>query len=240
MLKKRIDKLFRDVVLRYAEDQSKILIEQRPENPKDSVPELSYRRLEKMLERELGDETQHSRETKQKENHQFKGISRVAQKVIVAVAAFIVIMFTTMMSSEAVRARITAFLVSITPQYAEVGLDNIQELEPESQVFYELGYVPDGFMLYSEEDEIGQDLTYQKGEEQYFIFHVLPKTGVAQLDTENAEEIKYVLVNEEIGLLIIEKDWTTITWSNDTHVFILAGTLYEDEITKIAENVRKK
>lgn len=240
MLKKRIDKLFRDVVLRYAEDQSKILIEQRPENPKDSVPELSYRRLEKMLERELGDETQQSKETKQKVHHQYRGVSRVVQKVIVAVAAFIVIMFTTMMSSEAVRARITAFLVSITPQYAEVGLDNIQELEPESQVFYELGYVPDGFMLYSEENEIGQDLTYQKGEEQYFIFHVLPKTGVAQLDTENAEEIKYVPVNEEIGLLIIEKGWTTITWSNDTHVFILAGTLYEDEITKIAENVKKK
>ena len=240
MLKKQIDNLFRDVVLRYAEDQSKILIEQRPENPKDSVPELSCRRLEKMLERELGDETQHSKETKQKKNHQFRSISRVAQKVIVAIAACIVIMFTTMMTSEAVRARITAFLISITPKYAEVGLDNIQELEPEKPVLYELGYVPDGFILYSEENEIGQDLTYQKGEEQYILFHVLTKAGVAQLDTENAEEIKYVPVNGETGLLIIEKDWTTITWSNDNHIFVLGGTVSEDEIMKIAESIKMK
>lgn len=240
MLKKQIDELFRDVVLRYAEDQSKILIEQRPENPKDSVPELSYRRLEKMLERELSDETQHSKETKQKEKYQFRGISRVAQKVIVAIAAFIVIMFTTMMSSEAVRARITAFLVSITPQYAEVGLDNIQELEPEKPVLYELGYVPNGFILYFEQFEAGQDLSYQKSEDQYLMFHVLPKTGVAQLDTENAEEIKYVPINGETGLLIIEKDWTTITWSNENYIFILEGTINEDEILKIAESVKKK
>lgn len=240
MLKKQIDKLFRDVVLRYAEDQSKILIEQRPENPKDSVPELSYRRLEKMLERELGDETQQSKETKQKVHHQYRGVSRVVQKVIVAVAAFIVIMFTTMMSSEAVRARITAFLVSITPQYAEVRLDNIQELEPESQVFYELCYVPDGFILYSEENEIGQDLSYKKGEDQYLMFHVLPEAGAAQLDTENAEEIKYVSINDETALIIIQSEWTTITWSNDNYIFILEGTLNEDEIIKIAESVKKK
>lgn len=240
MLKKRIDKLFRDVVLRYAEDQSKILIEQRPENPKDSIPELSYRRLEKMLERELGDETQHSRKTKQKENHQFRGISRVAQKVIVAIAAFIVIMFTTMMSSEAVRARITAFLVSITPQYAEIGLENYEELDPQKPVLYELGYVPDGFILLSEASTIGQTIRYQKNEDQILVLHVTSSTSVSQIDTENAVEIKYVAIKDETGLMVIEKDWITLTWSNESTVFVLGGTISEEEIMTIAENVKKK
>ena len=240
MLKKRIDKLFRDVVLRYAEDQSKILIEQRPENPKDSVPELSYRRLEKMLERELGDETQHSKETKQKEKHQFRGVSRIVQKVIVAVAAFIVIMFTTMMSSEAVRARITAFLVSITPQYAEIGLENYEELDPQKPVLYELGYVPDGFILLSEESTIGQTIRYQKNEDQILVLHVTSSTSVSQIDTENAVEIKYVAIKDETGLMVIEKDWITLTWSNESTVFVLGGTISEEEIMTIAENVKKK
>jgi hypothetical protein len=240
MLKKRIDKLFRDVVLRYAEDQSKILIEQRPENPKDSVPELSYRRLEKMLERELGDEAQHSKETKQKMHHQYRGVSRVVQKVIVAVAAFIVIMFTTMMSSEAVRARITAFLVSITPQYAEIGLENYEELDPQKPVLYELGYVPDGFILLSEELTVGQTIRYQKNEDQILVLHVTSSTSVSQIDTENAVEIKYVAIKDETGLMVIEKDWITLTWSNESTVFVLGGTISEEEIITIAENVKKK
>lgn len=240
MLKKRIDKLFRDVVLHYAEDQSKILIEQRPENPKDSVPELSYRRLEKMLERELGDETQHSKEMKQKEKHQFRGVSRIVQKVIVAVAAFIVIMFTTMMSSEAVRARITAFLVSITPQYAEIGLENYEELDPQKPVLYELGYVPDGFLLLSEESTVGQTIRYQKNEDQILVLHVTSSTSVSQIDTENAVEIKYVAIKDETGLMVIEKDWITLTWSNESTVFVLGGTISEGEIITIAENVKKK
>ena len=240
MLKKRIDKLFRDVVLRYAEDQSKILIEQRSENPKDSVPELSYRRLEKMLERELGDETQHSKETKQKVHHQFRGVSHVVQKVIVAVAAFIVIMFTTMMSSEAVRAPITAFLVSITPQYAEIGLESYEELDPQKPVLYELGYVPDGFVLLSEESTIGQTIRYQKNEDQMLVLHVTSSTSVSQIDTENAVEIKYISIKDETGLMVIEKDWITLTWSNESTVFVLGGTISEGEIITIAENVKKK
>ena len=72
------------------------------------------------------------------------------------------------------------------------------------------------------------------------ILHVTSSTSVSQIDTENAVEIKYVAITDETGLMVIEKDWITLTWSNESTVFVLGGTLSEEEIITIAENVKKK
>ena len=231
MSEKQIDALFQDVILRDAEAQSRILVEERGEAKKDAIPELSQKRFERMLDSELAPQRE------KKERKSLGRVSRIIQRVIVAAAACIVVMFGLMMTSEAVRARVTAFLVSITPNYAEIGLDNIDELPPSEKTAYWLGYVPEGYVLTWEQHEVGQDERYQKGEEQLFNFHVLSKTGTAQLDTENALKIAYVSVGEETGLLIVQSDWTSLGWSNETTTFILDGTLSEEEIMKIADSV---
>ena len=108
MSKKQLDALFREVISRDAAYESRILVSERPETPE--IPALSRRRFENMLDRELGGAVQ---ETPKKARTAPGRVSRILGRVLVASAACIVILFATMMSSEAVRGRVTKFLVSI-------------------------------------------------------------------------------------------------------------------------------
>ena len=124
MSEKQIDALFRKIVQNDAEEESRKLVEQRKENPRDAVPELSRARFEKMLDRELSDSAS------KKEKERRIGLSKTAKRIIAAAAACFVVMFGLMMSSEAVRGRITQFFVTLTHGNAKIELDNTDELPP--------------------------------------------------------------------------------------------------------------
>ena len=231
MSEKQIDALFRKIVQNDAEEESRKLVEQRSENPGDAVPELSRARFEKMLDCELSD----SASKKEKKHH--IGLSKTAKRIIVAAAACFVVMFGLMMSSEAVRGRITQFFVTLTHGNAKIELDNTDELPPAEEVIYGLTYVPEGYRLVRESHEIGQQLRYQKGEEELFDFDVLTNGSVSYLNTENAIKTEHTTMHGEEALLILHEDWATITWSNDQYIFQIGGTLSEEEVLKIADGV---
>ena len=232
MSEKQIDALFRRIVQNDAEEESKKLTEQRSEHPGDAVPELSRARFEKMLDRELSDENAHKSKKDRK-----PWLSKTAKRIIAAAAVFVFVTFGLMMTSEAVRGRITQFIVSLFPGYAEIGLDNTDELPPSEKVVYGLTYVPDGYRLVSEAHVIGQQLRYCRGEEELFNIEIFSDGGVSYLDTENAIKTEHLTMHGEDALLIVYEDWATVTWSNEQYVFIVGGTLSEEEILKIAEGV---
>lgn len=232
MSEKQIDALFRRIVQNDAEEESRKLVEQRQEKPGDAVPELSRLRFEKMLDRELSDGTA----KKEKTRRRFV-LSRTAKRIIVAAAACVVVMFGLMMTSEAVRGRITQFFITLTRGHAQVELDNTEELPPSEKVIYQLTYVPEGYRLVSEEHAIGQQLRYRKSEEELFDFDVYTRDDVTQLDTEFARKVEYVDIHGETGLLIVYDDYATVSWSNEQYLFCIGGTLSEKEALKIANGV---
>lgn len=226
MSDKQIDELFRKVVQHDAEEQSRILIEQRSEKP--DIPELYKARFEQMLDREL---------PMQSERKERFVLSRTAKRIIAAAAASVIVMFGLIMTSEAARSRVTQWIVSFLPGYAEIGLEGIEDLPPSDTVIYQLTYIPDGYRLVSETHVAGQRLLYQKSEEELIDFEVLSSTGVSQLDTEKAIKTEYTTILGETGLLIVYDDWTALTWSNEMYLFIVEGTVSEEEIIKIANSM---
>ena len=231
MSEKQIDALFRKIVQNDAEEESRKLMEQRSENPGDAVPELSRARFERMLDLELSD----SASKKEKKHH--IGLSKTAKRIIVAAAACFVVMFGLMMSSEAVRGRITQFFVTLTHGNAQVELDNIDELPPSEEVIYGLTYVPEGYVLISETHGFGQRLIYKKSEEELFDFEVHTAGAVMQLDTESAIKVEHITMHGEEAILFVYDGYTQITWSNEQNLFCIGGTLSEEEVLKIANGV---
>lgn len=231
MSEKQIDALFRKIVQNDAEEESRKLVEQRSENPGNAVPELSRARLEKMLDRELADSP-----SKKEKEHRI-GLSKTAKRIIVAAAACFVVMFGLMMSSEAVRGRITQFFVTLTHGNAQVELDNIDELPPAEEVIYGLTYVPEGYVLISETHGFGQRLTYKKSEDELFHFEVNTANAISVYDTESAIKVEHITMHGEEALLIVHEDLATITWSNEQYLFCVDGTLSEEEVLKIATGV---
>jgi len=233
MSEKQIDALFRRIVQNDAEEESKKLMEQRSEHPGDAVPALSRAHFEKMLDRELSDE--HAQKSKKDRK---PWLSKTAKRIIAAAAVFVFVTFGLMMTSEAVRGRITQFVVSLFPGYAEVGLDNIDELPPSDKVIYRLTYVPDGFRLVSEAHDVGQQLRYRRGEEELLEFDVYTATAVSQISTDDAVKVEHITMHGEDALLIVYEDgFAQIAWSNEQYLFLIEGMLSEEEILKVADGV---
>ena len=230
MSEKKIDALFRTLVQNDAEEESRKLEKQRPEA--DAASELSRARFEKML-----DETLSEAPAKKAKKDRRPWLSKTAKRIIVAAAACIVIMFGLMMTSEAVRDRVTQFIVELFGGYAEVKLDNIEELPPSDKVIYALTYVPEGYVLTQEEHVIGQQQRYQKSDEELFDFNVYTATAVSQLSTDDAIKVEHITMHGEEGLLLVYEGWTTVMWSNEQYLFSVTGTLSEEEALKIANGV---
>ncbi len=143
-----------------------------------------------------------------------------------------------MMTSEAIRGRVTQFVVKLFGGYAEVKMDNIEELPPSDKVIYQLSYVPEGFRLVSESHEIGQQLRYVRGEEELLKFDVYAATAVSQLSTDDAVKVEHLTVHGEEALLIVYDDgFAQIMWSNEQYLFHIEGTLSEEELLKVANGV---
>ena len=237
MSKNQIDALFRELISRDAAHESRILVSERPETPE--IPALSRRRFENMLDRELGGAVQ---ETPKKARTAPGRVSRILGRVLVASAACIVILFATMMSSEAVRGRVTKFLVSITPHYAEVGLDNNDGSKQTEKAYrYRIGYLPDDVELVSERISSGTDELYRRGEDGYMRFRAAYGADSMEIDTQNAKEIRTVPLRDATAVLVVRQDDSLeLLWSNEKASFRLEGTLTEAEILMIAEHVQEE
>lgn len=229
MSDKRIDEWFHKVVEKDAEEQSHILMEQRSEA--FEIPESSRQRFEKMLDDTL------SEDAKQQTRRRAFGVSRTVRRILVAAAACIVILFGLMMTSEAVRSRITQFFVSFFQGYAEIKLDNIEQLPPSEEAIYALTYIPDGYVLVREQHLLGQQMLYKRNDEDLFHFDVETEAAVSQADTESAIRIETVDVQGETGLLIVYDGWTNVTWSNETNLFTINGTISAEDALKMANSV---
>lgn len=101
-------------------------------------------------------------------------------------------------------------------------------------------YVPIGYTL-SSFDTTNNIKTMEFTGEDNHAFFIIQSTNTLehQLDTENARVID-VEINQHQGKLIIKDDRSIITWNLDDKNIILAGTIDQSTIIKIAENLTVK
>lgn len=173
-----------------------------------------------------------------KERHWY---SPTAKKVAIAVASVIILLVMIPSTTEAGRKWITELIGKVFPTHTEYSLTDYEKVTNHEVKRYTLGYVPEGYHLDSEKSSATSfNALYWAANDHFIVLDVMGPTGVAHIDTENAERIDTVHIGDEAGTLIVCDGITTIVWSYDELVFMLgANDLEEAEILQIANSIHE-
>lgn len=173
-----------------------------------------------------------------KERHWY---SPTAKKVAIAIASVIILLVMIPSTTEAGRKWITELVGKVFPSFTEFFLSDSEKVPNHEVKRYTLGYVPNGFQLIFEEYSTAGNTSMYRNEDDLVIhFEVFASSGVIQIDTENADRIETVYIQDEEGTLIVRDGITTIIWSADELCFLVDGNIEETELVKIANSVEKE
>ena len=170
-------------------------------------------------------------------------------RAVVVIMAIVTVSFTVTMSVEALRSRFVSFLMTFTPRYTELQLQEYDEngnvLEGGQPIkmkdVYVPSYIPAGFEIISMNTYNSEsDIVYQNDKGEQISFTSASDTSVTQVDTENADNIETIDISGSKGLLVEKEGLTTVIWSAGNHYFVLMSQLSKEETIKIAKSVVKE
>ena len=225
------DLLFTKVMVLYAAEESeKILSEIENEEPADP------KNIEKIYSK-----------TERRKN--FSTLWKVSKKLI-TFAAMVVFVAVVSLSSvvvasaearEAVAEAIYHLVLRKTDRYTEVSIGNSTGfIDPEIYTWddaYGMTYVPDGFNLSGVYKHPGQSIIDYSKENEYFSF-LQAQEASADVDTENAQIVERIIINNSEGLLVVKNGLTQVVWSEKNIYMTIIGTAPTEEIIKVAEGIK--
>lgn len=231
------DLVFRKVMAIYVENESKqILAEIKAEKESNNEP-IDTKVVEKLYDK--------------KERRENLSILWEYSKKVVSFAAMIVFVAIVSLSSAVVafadvRETVTDIIYHLV--FAENELYTRVEIgEPtgfiDAEIYdwenaYGLTYVPDGFNLSGVYKYPGQSIIDYGKENEYFSF-LQAQEASADVDTENAQIVERIVINNSEGLLVVKNDLTTVVWSEGNIYMTIIGNVPTEEIINMAENIKK-
>jgi hypothetical protein len=164
--------------------------------------------------------------------------SRAAVFILVLIACMTVVT----MSVEAFRIRFFNFFIEENENYTEiekredVSNQGVPDIEVEN--FFYLSYLPTGYSFESY-TVVGDSIIiqYSSGEE-IIIFNQSKGDANYQIDTEGAD-IRGIPVGEGSGKLLLKDGRSILLWSFDEYSYYIKAHINEEEIIKMAENLKK-
>lgn len=165
-----------------------------------------------------------------------KGSRRTLRRVLILAAVLIVMMGLVMVTSEGVRLKLSGFFFDEGQNNTRVFDDSRLKVDV-SKV--ELGYVPEGFELMS--DEMLTDgyriMIYQK-ENSGNIIITAAKTELYAINVDNEDfKAKEVKVNEYQAYVFNDNSQNIVLWQVGDSTFQIAGDIEIDKLVEIAKNV---
>lgn len=169
------------------------------------------------------------------------GTRRVFRRTLILVAVLALIMGLVVVTSEGVREKMFNYFFTEKPGHTEIRPLENGEKEGEMPRF-ELGYVPEGYEKINEEDilTIGYAIDYGNGKDQYISFSVRKSDEYTSSVDNDTLKQKEITVNAYQAYLFIDdqgKD-SVIIWQVGDYVLELSTGLSEEEVIKVAENIR--
>lgn len=225
------DLLFTKVMALYAAEESeKILSEIENEEPADP------KNIEKIYSK-----------TERRENLSVfwkvskKLITVAAMVVFVAVVSLSSVVVASAETREAVAEAIYHLMIKEYDRYTEVSIGNSTGfIDPEIYTWddaYGMTYVPDGFNLSGVYKHPGQSIIDYSKENEYFSF-LQAQEASADVDTENAQIVERIIINNSEGLLVVKNGLTQVVWSEKNIYMTIIGTAPTEEIIKVAEGIK--
>ena len=165
-------------------------------------------------------------------NHMLKIMKKTAAMITIAAGISFIFLF----QFEEVRAACYNIWIQVTNRYVQYDYEALDEGINE----IELGYIPEGFHMVKEmKDEHSYFVLYENDQGGEFHFDY-SKSGTSHLDNEHYN-ITDITINGSSGQYYSSTDerfTNMLIWYNDYGRFFLSSTLGEDEILKIAENIK--
>ena len=156
---------------------------------------------------------------------------------IVLTVAFALAFFTV----EAFRVEVLNFLLTSEKEFTSVQLEKIEpgnNITANFRNAYMPSYIPAGYWLVNEID-MGDSKTieYANDEGKFIRFSESNHTGIINIDTEDADIVKSIKINESEGIFVSKNDKVTVSWTYDNRIFVISAQISEKEIVQIAESV---
>lgn len=168
------------------------------------------------------------------------GTRRAFRRALILVAVLVLIMGLMVISSEGVREKMFNYF-----QDDKEGHTDLTYLDDEDEAGkipeFELGYVPEGYELFSEDSDISfRKIIYTKDEKQYIRFTVNRSEAYnmsVDNDTFKREEIT---VNGYQALLFYDEHNGVVIWQVGDYTLDLFTGLSKKEVIEVAKNVTLK
>lgn len=233
------DGLWKVIMRNYAEKEGKELLEETKsikDDPQFQPSAAERKKYHKLLDGEL-------------RKNKIRSLAKISKKILSRIAIFVLVliigfavMFTTI---SAFRIKVLDFLLTFEKEYTSVRLGEAGFDEIIASGFkntYVPTYIPAGFRIY-EISNMGESktITYINDnitdERRFIDYCEWDSSMTSNIDTENANIIKPITINENDGIFVLKGDIATVSWSNDEKLFVIIAYINEEEIIKMAESV---
>lgn len=97
--------------------------------------------------------------------------------------------------------------------------------------------MPNGFKLSESRNSSGKIYLRFENKNLTFSLYIRQLDSTLNVDTENADA-KVIKLNGKDAFITEKGDIISIIWNSETKSFALSGNLSEEEIIKIAENIK--
>lgn len=165
---------------------------------------------------------------------------RTFRRALILVAVLVLIMGLVVISSEGVKEKMFNYFADEKEGHTD--LSYLDGEDDESKIpEFELGYVPEGYELFSEDSEIAfRKIIYGNDDEKYINFSVNRSEDYNMSVDNDTFKQKEIMINSYQALLFYDDKNSAIIWQVGDYTLDLLTGLSTEETIEIARNVKLK
>lgn len=190
------------------------------------------------------------RAIKRQERHEsFRDIQKAIVPVVTKVAVVFLIFFlgfsTVLITSADAREFFYQLVFTVHDRYSEVVVSDDDNSGDEENPIYTLNYIPDGLELEEKIESEGKTIyNYSDSNENSLIITItnidFKNQNIFRFDTEDADYIETININQSIGLKIVKQGKIQIVWQNEKTYFVIVSDLESEDVIQIANGIKEK
>lgn len=228
------DLVFRKIMSIHLEEESKQILEEMKNNKSDEKPDTD--KIRKLIK-------------KNERREQRNILAKYFKKAFLLVASFCLVAIISLSSvvvafadaREAVTDIIYHLVFEENERYTVVSVgETTGFIDPQIYDWegaYAPTYMPRGFVC-TEKIVIDESYSIQYRKDDDFIVMKQFKNSSYNVDTERAEEIQYIEINNSDAIVILKNGETTLSWSSGNTFFWMYSNIETEEVIKIAKNMK--
>ncbi|WP_181592662.1 DUF4367 domain-containing protein [Paenibacillus sp. YN15] len=170
-----------------------------------------------------------------------------SQKLMIALSAAVILLFTSVFTVEAVRVRVFNMFIQVQKEYTaiRVGNDAIQNNEEYEQIDWSPAFVPskvpEGYHIVNVMNNQNlKVIEYKNDNNGHILFQQQSENGGMNVDTEDADEVIHTNIQGGEGLVIRKREQITVVWKYQAHLFLVVARstgLNKEKIIELSESV---